>query len=76
MYRIKVRDDETGLIWWEYGFTSFIMKRIHFLFNEKDNNFYHKYSILEVVKICFSFSIFKKCLTRYAYPVNLNELKY
>lgn len=65
MYKIKVRNNETGLIWWEYGFTNFIMKRIHFLFNETDNDFYDKYSILEIIKIYCTFSTFKKCLTNH-----------
>ena len=62
MYKIKVRNDETGVIWWEYGFSNFIMKRIHFLFNETDDDFYNKYNILEIIKICFTFSTFIKCI--------------
>lgn len=64
MYRIKVRNDKTGYIWYEYGFSKYIMKRIHFLFNETDNDFYSIYNILEITILSFSLKSFKKCLTK------------
>lgn len=65
MYKIKVRNNETGQIWWEYGFSRWMMKRIHFLFNDTDSDFYHTYDVLEIVAIVFSFKTFKKCLTNH-----------
>lgn len=65
MYRIKVRNDQTGAIWYEYWFTRWAMKRIHFLFNEVDNNFYHVYDILDIAILENSLKNFKKCLTGY-----------
>lgn len=66
MYKIKVRNNETGKIWWEYGFSKWMMKRLHFLFNDTDSDFYHTYDVLEIVAIVFSFNTFKKCLTNHA----------
>ena len=63
MYKIKVRNDETGLIWWEYGFSKWMMKRIHFYYNEVDDDGYHIYNILDISAIVFSLKTFKKCLT-------------
>lgn len=65
MYKIKIRNDVTGSIIWEYGFSRYIMERIHFYFNETDNNYYHMYDILEILPICFTFKTFKKCLTHH-----------
>lgn len=61
MYRIKVRNDETGAIWYEYGFSHWCMKRIHFLSNETRDGF-KIYDILDITAIVFTFSTFKKCL--------------
>ena len=63
MYKIKVRNDETGKIWWEYGFSKYIMKRINYLFNETYNEGYELYNILEIRRIIFTLKTFKKCLT-------------
>ena len=63
MYKIKVRNDETGKIWWEYGFSKWMMKRVHFLFNETDSDFYNTYTIMEIIKIIWTPKTFKKCLT-------------
>ena len=63
MYKIKVRNDETGKIWWEYGFSKYIIKRIHYLFNETYGGGYELYNILEIHKIIFTLKTFKKCLT-------------
>ena len=63
MYKIKVRNDETGKIWWEYGFSKYIMKRIHYLFNETYDEGYELYNILEIRRIVFTLKTFKKCLT-------------
>lgn len=65
MYKIKVRNDETGAIWWEYGFSNYLMKRLHFYYNETDNDFYKIYNVLEIVPIIFTLDTFKKCLTNY-----------
>ena len=63
MYKIMVHNTETGVTWWEYGFSRYMMKRIHFLKNETDIDNYEIYSILWISKICFSIKTFKKCLT-------------
>ncbi len=66
MYKIKVKNNETNKIWWEYGFSKFMMKRINFLYNEtNDYNYYQTYEVLEVHKIIFTLKTFKKCLTNY-----------
>jgi hypothetical protein len=66
MYRIKVRNNETGIIFYEYGFTRYMMKRIHFLFNEtNDIDFYSTYDILDITIIVFTPKTFIKCLTNY-----------
>lgn len=61
MYKIKVKNLETGHEWWEYGFTKWMMKRIHFLFNETYNGF-RIYEVESILKLCFSCQTFKKCL--------------
>ena len=63
MYKIKVKNEETGKIWWEYGFSKYLMKRMHFLFNDINCNNYQVYTILEMHKIIFTIKTFKKCLT-------------
>lgn len=63
MYKIKVKNEETGVIYWEYGFSKWLMKTLHFYFNETDNNFYRIYNVLEITKIVFNLKTFKKCLT-------------
>lgn len=65
MYRIKVRNDETEVIFYEYGFANYMMKRLHFMFNETDNQYYSIYNILEITKIVFTPKTFIKCLTNY-----------
>lgn len=66
MYRIKVKNNQTGVIFYEYGFAHYIMKRIHFLFNEtNDFNFYSIYDIIDITKIIFTPKTFIKCLTNY-----------
>ena len=68
MYKIKVKNLETGVEWWEYGFKGFMMERIFFLFNEtnEDNCYYNIYEITEIRKIVFTWKTFKKCLTNKA----------
>ena len=63
MYKIKVINTETGIIFFEYGFSRYMMKRVHFFFHEVDSENYHIYEILDISKLAFSFKIFKKCLT-------------
>ncbi len=63
MYKTKVINLDTGAIWWEYGFSRYMMKRIHFWTNETDIDNYAIYSVMRVCKICFSIKTFKKCLT-------------
>lgn len=65
MYRIKVRNNETGVVFYEYGFGKRMMKVIHSLFNETDNNFYNIYDILDISILCFSLKTFIKCLKGY-----------
>lgn len=65
MYRIKVIkliNDQTGTIFYEYGFSKQMMKRIHFLFNETNDGF-SVYDILEITVLGKNIKTFKKCLT-------------
>lgn len=75
MYKIKVRNEETGIIWWEYGFTNFMMKRLHFLFNDKDIYGYRIYDVLEICAIVCTWKTFKKCLTNAAEYVTIQSRK-
>jgi len=70
MYKIKVKNNETGKIWWEYGFNNFMMKRINFLQNDVTIDNYHTYEILENVKIILTWDTFKKCLFNKAIYLN------
>lgn len=63
MYRIKVANTQTGVTFYEYGFAKHIMESIHYMFNERDSNFYPIYEIIDISKLVFNFSTFKKCLT-------------
>ena len=63
MYKIKIINTITGEIFWEYGFTNHIMKRLYFLFNEKDYNFYRIYEIVDIIKLEKNIKTFIKCLT-------------
>ena len=62
MYKIKVKNLETEHLWWEYGFTKWTMKRIHFLFSETTSNGFLIYEVESILKLCFSWQTFKKCL--------------
>lgn len=64
MYKIKVKNIETGKIWWEYGFSKHIMKRIHFFYQKTNDDFFLIYEVLDICKIYFSWKTFKKCLTK------------
>lgn len=66
MYKIKVRNEETGKVWWEYGFSKWMMKRLHFLFNDTNLDFYRIYTVLEIIEIVWTPETFKKCLTNHA----------
>ena len=63
MYKIKVTNKETGIIFSEYGFSRYMMKRIHFFAQEVDPDNYSIYEILYICKLAFSFKALKKCLT-------------
>jgi len=65
MYRIKVKNNETGITFYEYGFSSWLMKRLHFYLNETDQLFFRIYDILDITKIVFTPKTFIKCLTNY-----------
>jgi hypothetical protein len=65
MYRIKVRNDHTGVIFYEYAFSRKMMKILHFTFNETDNDGYSIYDILDITVLCFSIKTFIKCLTNH-----------
>jgi len=70
MYRIKVVNCQTGIIFYEYGFASYIAKRLHFLFNFiNTNNGQPYYEVLDFSQLCFSLETFKKCLTNYSYVI-------
>lgn len=62
LYRIKVINEQIGYTFYEYGFSKWMMARIHFLFNETDGNYFHIYQILDISILSFSWDTFKKCL--------------
>ena len=66
MYKIKVKNLETGKMWWEYGFKGYLFKRIHFFYHETDVKGFEIYQVLAVEKIVFTWLTFKKCLTNCA----------
>ena len=66
MYRIKILNTQTGIKFYEYGFRSYLMDRIWFLFNETDNEHFSIYEILDITKIIFTWKTFFKCLTNYS----------
>ena len=63
MYKIKVINKETGIIFSEYGFSRYMMKRIYFFAQQVGADNYSIYEILYISKLAFSFKAFKKCLT-------------
>lgn len=69
MYKLKIRNIRTNVTFYEYGFSSYLMERVHQLFSETDFEGYLIYEILDVVPLCFSLKIFKKCLTKYSYVI-------
>lgn len=69
MYRIKVKNLLSGVIFYEYGFSSFIMKALHYMFNDTDDKGYSIYEVMEVTQLCFSLKTFEKCLTNYTYMI-------
>jgi hypothetical protein len=69
MYRIKVVNCQTGIVFYEYGFSSFMMKRLNFLFHDTDSYNYVNYEVLDISRLCFSLETFKKCLTNYSYVI-------
>jgi len=71
MYKIKVRNIETNKVWWEYGFTKFMMKRVCYLFNNTDYNNFSSYEIEAIIPVVFNIKTFKKCLINYAEYVEI-----
>lgn len=65
MYKIRVIDNATKEIFFEYGFSKYITKRIHFFLNERYDDGYPIYEILDLSKIVCTFKTFYKCLTHY-----------
>ena len=63
MYRILAINTQTGIAWYQYGFSREMMNTLWFLFNEKDNEYFSVVEILEISKLCLTFSTFWKCLT-------------
>lgn len=71
MYKIKVRNERTGKVWWEYGFSRQMMKRLAFLFNNTNLYTYENtYTVLEVIHIVCNLSTLKKCFTNHCELVN------
>ena len=67
MYKIIVKNLETGALLWEYGFSKAMMKKIYKIFNSYDTvGYYKKYKIIDIIKLKFSLLNFKKCLTNYS----------
>ena len=56
MYKITVKNLETGVKFVEYGFSRFLMKRLAFLYDREI------YEIIWIDKLCKTWSTFKKCL--------------
>lgn len=67
MYKICVRNLKTKCEWWEYGFTHYMMKRLHFLLNNTET-----YEIIWCFKCYYILTAFKKCLLRETIDVNNN----
>ena len=65
MYRMIVRNNQTGVAFYEYGFSLWMMKRLYFYFNETDQFFFRIYDIVDITKIVFTPKTFIKCLTNY-----------
>lgn len=67
MYKIIVKNLETGTLSWEYGFSKTMMKKIYRTFNSYDTvGNYKKYKIIDIIKLKFSLLNFKKCLTKHS----------
>lgn len=69
MYRIKAKNLLSGVIFYEYGFSSFMMETLHYMFNDTDDKGYSIYEVMEVSRLCFSLETFEKCLTNYTYMI-------
>ena len=72
MYRIKVINTNTRYVFYEYGFSKWMMKRIHFLFNDTDLNGYTIFEILDISILVFTWDTLKKCLTNAHIPVRID----
>ena len=62
MYKILVLDAAHNLRWWEYGFSHYLMKRIHFLHNCTNSDFERIYEIERIEHLVFTLPIFWKCV--------------
>lgn len=63
MYKILVRNNETGIECWNYGFSRWMAKRIYFLMNEKiGGTCEDNYEVILFLKLGFTLDTFKKCL--------------
>ncbi len=79
MYKLKIRNIRTNEVSYNYGFSSYLMKRILYLFTVTDFEGYLLYEILDVIPLCFSLKTLKKCLTKYSYVSDystiINEMR-
>lgn len=75
MYRIEVKNINTGYVFYEYGFSRWMMKRIHFLFHYTDLFGNPTFEILNIVILCLTWDTLKKCLTNAHVPVRIDSKK-
>ena len=75
MYRIKVKNVNTGYTFYEYGFSRWMMKRVHFLFHHVDVFGNSTFEVLDIVILCLTLDTLKKCLTNAHIPVKMDNKK-
>jgi hypothetical protein len=75
MYRIKVKNLNTGYEFYEYGFSGWMMKRVQFLFHQIDCWGNPTFEILDIVILCLTLDTLKKCLTNVSVPIRIDSKK-
>ena len=75
MYRIEVKNMNTGYVFYEYGFSKWMMKRVQFLFHTSDLFGNPIFEILDITILCLTLDTLKKCLTNAHVPARINSKK-
>ena len=75
MYRIEVKNINTGYVFYEYGFSKWMMKRVQFLFHQGDLFGNPTFEVLDIVILILTWDTLKKCLTNAHVPVRLDNKK-